>query len=167
MNKTHLRRLLLFLVLAASLAAAFWVQGEDNNNADVASAPSRAHQHLAESVVLHNPTLSLNQLGHRDPKDTDIDPFPSTNWFVPPPPPPPALPPQPTAPPLPFQYVGKLEEIGGNTIVYLAKGNESFAISPGDKFDDNYQFVSVEQGQMLITYLPLSIKQRLPIGVPE
>ncbi|MDD5330553.1 MAG: hypothetical protein PHX38_11135 [Sulfuricella sp.] len=168
MNRLHLRRLSLFLVLAASLAAAFWVRGEDDDSAEAVAAPARVQERSAEPSVPQIPSLALDRLGRRMPADTDIDPFPAKGWYVPPPPPPPAPPPKPTAPPLPFQFVGKFEDTaGGKPVIYLAKGNESFAVSPGDKFDDVYQFEAIERGQMLIVYLPLSIKQRLPLGVPE
>ncbi len=168
MSPLDLRRLSLFLTLAASVAAAFWVRGEDDNSADAIAAPARVQERPTEPTAPQAPSLALDRLGRRMPADTAIDPFPAKSWYVPPPPPPPAPPPKPTVPPLPFQFVGKFEDAaGGKPVIYLAKGNESFAVSPGDKFDDVYRFEAVERGQMLIVYLPLAIKQRLPIGVPE
>ena len=52
-------------------------------------------------------------------------------------------------------------------MVYLSKGNESFAVKPGEKFDGAYQFEGVENGNVVILYLPLSVKQRLSIGQIE
>ncbi|TAN86831.1 MAG: hypothetical protein EPN14_00065 [Gallionella sp.] len=69
---------------------------------------------------------------------------------------------------MPFQYSGKSEDAdGGNLLVYLAKGNESFAVKPGEKFAGVYQFEGIEKGKLVILYLPLLVKQRLSIGLIE
>lgn len=52
-------------------------------------------------------------------------------------------------------------------LVYLARGNESFAVKPGEKFAGVYQFEGIEKGNVVILYLPLSVKQRLSIGMIE
>lgn len=168
MTRTQLRRLTLLLALSGSLAATFWVRGEDDAAETAVAVPSRSSDRTTEPAEPPAQTIALDRLGKRVLPDTDADPFRAKSWYVPPPPPPPAPPPKPTAPPLPFQYVGKFEEsAGGKVVIYLAKGNESFAVSPGDKFDSAYQFEAIERGQMVIVYLPLSIKQRLPVGVSE
>lgn len=52
-------------------------------------------------------------------------------------------------------------------MVYLARGNESFAVKAGEKFAGVYQFEGIEKGNLVILYLPLSVKQCLPIGMIE
>jgi len=83
------------------------------------------------------------------------------------PPPEEAPAPAPTAPPLPFAFAGKLEDEPGHWIVYLARGDQSFALSKGDTFDTNYRFEGLEDGKLVITYLPLATKQFLPVGKDE
>lgn len=70
----------------------------------------------------------------------------------------------PVAPPLPFAYAGKMEQSPGHWILYLSRDNESFAVSPGDTFDNVYRLRGIENGNLVIEYLPLSTKQLLPIG---
>ncbi|EJL90069.1 hypothetical protein PMI16_01876 [Herbaspirillum sp. CF444] len=111
----------------------------------------------ARELALGNPTRLEMSVG-------DINPFTPKSWYVPPPPPPPQAPPKPTAPPLPFSYVGKLEEDGENWTIYLSKGNESFVIKKGDTFDSSYRFEGVEKGNLVIQYLPLGIRQTISIG---
>ncbi|HXU94305.1 MAG TPA: hypothetical protein VFP33_11690, partial [Gallionella sp.] len=54
--------------------------------------------------------------------------FGVTSWYVPPPPPPaqpPPPPPKPTAPPLPFSYLGRFQESESQTIM-LVKGDRIY-----------------------------------------
>lgn len=166
------RKTILALGLIISLAASVWVHRQENGAEDDAVAapvervaPTRTTANAEEPSDTGEVRLALDRLQRRDPSGTDIDPFRAKSWFVAPPPPPPAPPPKPTAPPLPFQYMGMYEDTGGGgkPVVYLARGNDSFAISPGDKFDNNYQFEKIDQGKLVILYLPLSVKQTLTI----
>jgi hypothetical protein len=169
MKYPGLRQGLLFLALVASFAAAFWVRSQEESALDVASSISGAREPEKVTITASEQAadLPLDRLTRRTPADTDTDPFRPKSWYVPPPAPPPPPPPKPTAPPLPFQYVGKFDHAdGSDLVVYLAKGNESFAVKRGEKFDNVYQFDGIERGQIVILYLPMSIKQHLPIGAP-
>jgi hypothetical protein len=64
----------------------------------------------------------------------------------------------PTAPSLPFAFAGKLEETPGRWIIYLVKGDQSFALNKGDVFDTDYRFDGVEDGHAVIFYLPLATR---------
>lgn len=84
----------------------------------------------------------------------------------------------PKAPPLPFQYMGKLVDSessvnsGGasspatpkKVVVYLVRGNETFSVSPGDAIDASYQFVGFEGETLVFKYIPLSERQTLATG---
>lgn len=172
MKQAHLRKALLPIGLVIALASSAWVYYQDSQLAeDTVAAPVERNANArpasnGEDASNGEIRLALDRLQNRDPAGTDIDPFRAKSWFVAPPPPPPAPPPKPTAPPLPFQYMGMYEDSGGGgkPVVYLARGNDSFAISPGDKFDASYQLEKIDQGKLVILYLPLSVKQTLPIG---
>ena len=163
------RQMILFAALAASLSIALWVHGQEGDNESVSAPVERDNSHpaAAQEVSDKEERLALERLNQRTSSGTDIDPFRAKTWFVVPPPPPPAPPPKPTAPPLPFKYMGSFEEpSSGKLIVYLSKGGDSFPVSPGDKFDDKqYLFDGIEKGRIAITYLPLSIKQNLTLDV--
>lgn len=97
------------------------------------------------------------------------NPFDAKTWYVPPPPPPvvaaqPQEPPKPTAPPLPFAYVGQMEEENGRTVVYLAQGNRALTVGAGANIDGHYRVDSIEDAAIQFTYLPLDIKQTLYIA---
>lgn len=98
------------------------------------------------------------------------NPFDAKSWYVPPPPPPPIIaiqpqePPKPTAPPLPFSYVGQMEDENGRVVVYLAHGNRALTVGVGDNIDGHYRLDSIEDAAVQMTYLPLDIKQTLFIA---
>lgn len=170
MRRPHSRHIILALGLLASLGAALWAPGKEDEQESVVTAVARQGGTPSPVAAPDYPArLPLERLNPRTLTATDIDPFRAKAWFAPPPPaPPPAPPPKPTAPPLPFQYVGKSEDVdGGNGVAFLAKGNQSFTVKPGEKFDGVYQFEGIEKGNLVILYLPLAEKQRLPMGTTE
>lgn len=170
MKRVRPRQLILIIALIASVGASWWTRnGQNGDDSEVVTPVARESAAPAANARDENPRLALERLNHRRPGATDIDPFRAKTWFVPAPVAPPAPPPKPAAPALPFQYSGKSEDAdgSGNVMVYLSKGNESFAVKPGEKFDGVYQFEGIENGNVVILYLPLSVKQRLSIGQVE
>jgi hypothetical protein len=95
--------------------------------------------------------------------------FAAHSWYVPPPAPAPQpLEPvaEPTAPPLPFAFMGTMKQ--GNTVVYfLARGERAYDAKVGDVIDDTYRIDGVSNGQLVFTYLPLESRQGLQIGEQE
>ena len=94
--------------------------------------------------------------------------FSAQSWYVAPPPPPPAPvvyqpPPAPTAPPLPFAFMGSFRSEGG-AIYYLTAGDKVYDVKVGDTLDNTYSVDGVKSGQMLLTYMPLKIQQTLAVG---
>jgi hypothetical protein len=161
------RRLLgLGLVLTGALCAAIAVSDMPDGDTAIVGAVVRSDgagnktlkkQEAGNSVLLDKLSRGAMTAG-------DLNPFNAKSWYVPPPPPPPGPPPKPTAPPLPFTYIGKLEEEGGRWTVYLAKGEQSYVVKKGETFDNVYKLEGLENGNLVIQYIPLSIKQFLPIG---
>jgi hypothetical protein len=77
-----------------------------------------------------------------------------------------ALPqPPPQAPPLPFAYIGRLSE-DRDTTVFLAMGERNLVLKPGDVIDNTYKLEEINDSGVVLTYLPLSQRQTLPIGTP-
>ena len=95
------------------------------------------------------------------------DLFAPQSWFVappPPPPPPPAAPAVPTAPPLPYTFVGSFTDGDQATVYFLTRNDRVYDVKPGDTLDQIYSVDAVENGQLLFTYKPLNIRQSLPVG---
>jgi hypothetical protein len=98
-----------------------------------------------------------------------VDAFASKTWYVPPPPPPPVKlepPPKPTAPPLPFSFMGRYDDYEGPPVIMLVRGDRLYTVSEGDSIDGTYRVERVENGQVELTYLPLQERQMLQIGNP-
>ncbi|MGW8391253.1 hypothetical protein [Pseudoduganella sp. HUAS MS19] len=97
--------------------------------------------------------------------------FGGQNWNPPPPQPTaaelkPPPPPPPTAPPLPFQYLGKAAAEGAWE-VYLGRGEQTFVVKKGMQIDGMYRVDAIAPPTLTITYLPMNQVQQLNIGVIE
>lgn len=97
--------------------------------------------------------------------------FAAHSWYVPPPPPPPpvvdntpAPPPKPTAPPLPYKLIGSYTPDGEKTVFFLSAGERVYDVHVGDTLDNTYSIDSFSNGQLVLTYKPLNIKQQLFAG---
>lgn len=92
--------------------------------------------------------------------------FGVTSWYVPPPPPPPQPPPpppKPTAPPLPFSYLGRYQESQA-VIIMLVKGDRIYTVSAGEVIENTYRVEGLAGGRVELTYLPLDIRQTIDTG---
>jgi hypothetical protein len=94
--------------------------------------------------------------------------FSAQSWYVAPPAPPPAPvvaqpPPVPTAPPLPFAFMGSYRADGTATY-FLTAGDRVYDVKIGDTLDNTYSVDGVKSGQLLFTYMPLKIQQSLAVG---
>ena len=93
--------------------------------------------------------------------------FATHSWYVPPPPPPPppvVAPPPPTAPPFPYTFVGSFTPEGDKAVYFLSRGDRVTDAHVGDHIDGVYDFESADANQLVFNYLPLNIRQTLPIG---
>ncbi|MEO5658481.1 MAG: hypothetical protein ABIQ90_01610 [Polaromonas sp.] len=81
----------------------------------------------------------------------------------PPPPPPPAPPPKPVAPPLPFSFVGLLDEKGVARRVFLSKGEQLIIVKANDVLENRYRVDQITESSVDLTYLPLNQKQSISI----
>jgi len=89
--------------------------------------------------------------------------FPAQTWQPPPPPPPP--PPAPSAPPLPFQYGGQLQD-GNELKVFLMQQQRQHIVRVGDLIDNIYRVKAIRPERIEFIYLPLKQKQDLLTGPP-
>lgn len=95
--------------------------------------------------------------------------FAAHSWQPPAPPPPVAVrAPAPQAPPLPYRYVGRMED-NGAVVVFLAEGGAETRprlVRQGDQWP-NYRVDEITPQGMRLTYLPLNETQRLLFGSPN
>jgi hypothetical protein len=140
-------------LLAATVAAAFYEPGTSGEAEPVEVVPPRR---AVPSVVGDGDGASLS----RPPYQLAVaDLFPPRGWQAPAPPPVAAV---PKAPPLPFRYLGRLDE-GGRRVVFLGQGPRTHLVSEGQVVAE-YRAEHIGRDGMTLMYLPLNEKQHLSFG---
>ena len=69
----------------------------------------------------------------------------------------------PTAPPLPFTFIGSIER-GGRRTVMLMEGDQLHLVGVRGRIDDRYRVERVTPTQIEFTYLPMQLRQVLETG---
>jgi hypothetical protein len=158
------------LMLTGSLAAAALVREEEQqaNEAVSQAVIKPSHRGDAADKPSALPQLKLEKLARAEISEPEHDPFVGKSWYMPPPAASapvqsvvPIAPPVPTAPPLPFHYMGRMQEEGGKLIVYLSQGQRAYSVSQGDTLDGTYRLDKVAANFLVMTFLPMNIKQTL------
>eukprot|EP01041_Mallomonas_annulata_P038246 gene38246-61705_t len=82
------------------------------------------------------------------------------------PPSPPTTNTVPSAPPLPFTFIGLIvgnEISGGKTVAFLNQGNRAITVSEGDAIGVNYKVEAILENRIDLLYVPLGTRQSLTI----
>ncbi|MFQ6575803.1 hypothetical protein [Pseudomonas sp. UM16] len=69
----------------------------------------------------------------------------------------------PTAPALPFQFVGRLHDRDDQQ-VFLQSGEKLYVVRRGDVIDDLYRIEQISATELSLVYLPLHLSQTLSVG---
>ncbi len=96
------------------------------------------------------------------------DAFGAKSWVVvppPPPPPPPEPPMAPRAPPLPFRFMGQIDDGAGKRTFFLIRGTATLSVEVGESIDRTYLLERADGGVLVFNYLPLQERQSLNIGL--
>ena len=140
---------------------------------DAGDRAPAVHAHVPRAKDTHGPSAAdaLALFAHRVADATASGSlFAAHSWYVapaPPPPPPPVAagpPPKPTAPPLPYQFMGSYTPNGAAPVVFLTRGDVVYDVHVGDTLENTYSVDKLEGGQLYLTYKPLNIQQQLNVG---
>lgn len=159
------------LMLTGSLAVASLMREEESHVVDIVLPAVRVASYKSiddKRAVL--PTLQLDKLKRAETAEPERNPFAGKSWYVPPP----ALPSpiivavpkeveRPSAPSLPFSYMGQIQEQGERAVVFLTQGTRAYSVRAGEDIDDLYRLESVSPTRLVLVYLPLNIRQALSI----
>ena len=52
----------------------------------------------------------------------------------------------------------------GRLIIFLTKGDRVYSVSQGEVIEGTYRVEGIVSGQLVLTYLPMNIKQTISIG---
>ncbi|MGE8154365.1 hypothetical protein ACQKP5_24390 [Pseudomonas vancouverensis] len=69
----------------------------------------------------------------------------------------------PTAPPLPFQFVGRLDD-RSDLQVFLQNGEKIYVVRKGDVIDETWRIERISDAELSLVYLPLHLSQTLSVG---
>jgi hypothetical protein len=162
----NVRHVVLAAALAATLAAVFWPQQEQEGELALVKPARRAAETGTQTVPTRSAAPAAAS-GSRDlaaPRFTPemaADLFPSQTWMPPPPPPPkPLPPPPPEPPPLPFKYLGRWAEADGE-VIFLSHGNGVLRIRGGEVLPGGWRVDEITKGRVLFTYQPLNMQKTL------
>lgn len=153
MSRDGQRRSILGGLLIATLAAALLVEDEPASTANPPKVPVARTAGAPEPANFREPTPPMVP-----PDKLAIDPFRAKSWHVPPPPET-----RPKAPPLPFQYLGKVME-DGETRVFLVRQGRHLIARIGDSVEGDYRVEGIDGGRLIFLYQPLKERQFLDIG---
>lgn len=172
-ESSPLRRWLLAVALAATVAAAGWVGGnqegsriaelDPGENARPAAAERRSD---AADPAAQEAEVDLEKLKQRDVTRKFGEMFPANRWDPPAPPPSARRPEPPRAPPLPFRFFGRMID-NGTTVVFLDRQDDVYAVKAGDTIAGAYRIEEINGTEVVLTYLPLKQRQSLRISTIE
>lgn len=171
----NVRLIVLLTALAATLAAVGWVAeraAEEEEERVAQVGPVAVVRRPAPSVSPTQPAATqmavASAAGARADREARFqalgpDLFPVYSWQPPPPPPPepppPPPPPAPTAPPLPFQFLGRWQE-GSEEVYFLAQGQQMHSLKRGDTVGA-WRLDETAPGRLVFTYVPLHERRTL------
>ena len=140
--------------------------------ADHAGARAAARQ--PEATAHQSVGRALYDLSHRVADAASAATlFEVHSWYVPPPPPPPPPPPvveapaAPTAPPLPFAYMGSYVADGDTPVYFVTRNDRIYDLKVGDTLEGSYSFDGPKGNQLVFTYKPLNVQQTLAMSLNE
>jgi hypothetical protein len=166
---------LLLSLLTAALSAAAWVRdGDKAADAQVVEAPVRQARPASGTPVRTEQTqerVHLEKLHVRSTAQRTDDAFAPRSWRKPLPKAQAAanavvIAPPPSAPPLPFVYMGKLFSEDARAI-FLMQGERNLIVHEGDVIDAIYRVDKLSDASLTFIHLPTGIQQNLPIGEPQ
>jgi hypothetical protein len=157
--KQALRRRLLYLALAATLAAAVWVAREDAPRGKPGPAVRTAGGTPLDAALRETGALRLPERVAAE--GAIIDPFygagPVTSGG-----PRAGTPAKPAAPALPFVVLGLVDHRGEKRLA-LSEGEQMHLVKVGDIIDGRYRVDHIGT-ELRLTYLPLKEVQVMTIG---
>ncbi|MBD5802890.1 hypothetical protein AZOA_23220 [Azoarcus sp. Aa7] len=162
------RHVLLTVALLATLVASWWAVNEDSGEVAVVLPVERATRSQAASGQGASADVPASSGGSLARLDAERAPWPELSdplarivSFAPPPPPPVSVAPaEPQAPPLPFRYVGAIDDAQGKA-VFLLEGTQVRLARPGEEIAGRYRVERITPSAVEFTYLPLKKMQTL------
>lgn len=157
------RSVVLGVALAATLAASWWAIRTDDPTPVASSreaAGARGRAEVRAPAPAAAPVSADALRVQREPwpawADKLFDPLPVSSPVAPLPAP--SAQPAAGAPPVPFRYVGEIQDGGGRAVI-LTEGDEVHIVRVRQRIGDRYRVERVSSTEVELTYLPLMQRQ--------
>lgn len=161
------RRILLALVLAATLAASWWALNLDDDDAALVlpveqrSTGAYVAARKPAAAAAGSTSNRLERLSAQRPAWPELSVgLAQVVRFTPPASAAPVVRVEPQAPPLPFRYVGAIDDAQGKA-VFLVEGTQVRMARAGEEIGGQYRLVRITPTAIEFTYLPLNKTQFL------
>ena len=64
----------------------------------------------------------------------------------------------------PYVFIGQMVEQDGAALAFLERGDRVYSVRAGDLIDDEYRVELIDQNALVLTYLPLSLRQTVRLS---
>lgn len=162
------RQWILGIFLCAVMAATFWsVDGDDTpsvkkprtHSSDSVGTSKKAGVNRRDGLPTAPELLHVLMAWRSIVSGEEVDAFAAKNWQPLPPPPAQESAPKPSAPPLPFRFIGNASE-GNKVVAFVENDTESFLLREGETVGQ-YRVVRISSEGATLIYLPLNETQLL------
>jgi len=160
---SRIRLPLLLLILAGVVAEAIYLSMDEHPEGISVSIIQR-HQVPAHSSANEELTKDTPDVEEEAGSIEVVDIFSIQTWAPPAPAVKPLPPPPPQAPPLPYRYMGQINEAMDRTFI-LVRGDQIHTVRVGDILDDTYVVEKFDHGQLHFLYRPMNTRQSLFVGL--
>ncbi|MFZ2160914.1 MAG: hypothetical protein WAW02_01735 [Sideroxyarcus sp.] len=161
--------LLILLIISLGTSLAMSAKEQEDVSGDVVGAVIKdAGKHSVSGSVeqvseMHFDLSTIKRPIPKNVRTTGL--FESRSWYLPPPLPKVTAPvyvppPQPTAPTLPFSFIGRMLD-GKEITVFLSRNDRHYTVKVNDVLDDTYRVDKISEGEAVLTHLPTNIQQTL------
>ena len=155
------------LAALCSLYVLGMISGKDSEAVDEADnivQPTEKVKGSSKTAAAVDDTkLDLARLHREEVTEVKADLFAAKSIYPEPPPVPAPVAVAPSAPSLPFSFIGKF--IDGEVVtVFINKNNQDYSVRLNDVVDNTYRVEKISDDRVVFTYLPLDIQQTLNIS---
>ena len=168
-RRAFIRWVILGGALLATVVATVWPGGQDEPMSEIVPpVAQRDTARMTDKTAAGQAELPpLSALRERQRARTDVqDLFGVKTWSAPPAPQQPRTPPPPVAPvapPFPYAVAGSVVDPNGLMIVFTHQ-QRNFVLRVGEVLEQTYRVESIDPQSVTLTFLPLGLTQRVPIG---
>ena len=159
-------RLAIIVVLGVSVVLLGLWGTEEGAEAGFADSDGRERTSAPTVAAAAGPVGASYAFARRAASKVTGNLFAVQSWYIAPPPPPPrpATVVVPTAPPLPFAFLGSYARASEKPVFFLTRGDVVYDVRAGDTIDSTYLVEGIENGSLIFTYQPLKQRQSLLVG---